>query len=90
MNWKYTDSTNTVVFRVTDLGSESCFISEISDWIAAGNIPDAADPPAINTPTVIIPATPLEARRVLLGDSAIGLTDAQVDAIFHLAQTIGN
>lgn len=58
-------------------------------WIAEGNIPDAADP-LITNPASLIPTTPLAARRVLLGDSAIGLTDTQVDAIFHLAQTIGN
>ena len=43
-NWKYTDSTNTVVFRTLDNGSmESCLASVLEE----GNIPEPADiPPA--------------------------------------------
>ena len=46
MNWKFTDATNTVVFRVNEDGSgESCLIEAISDWLAEGNMPDPVDPP---------------------------------------------
>ena len=44
MNWKYTDATNTVVFR-NNGKYESCLVSAIADWIALGNTPDPADPP---------------------------------------------
>lgn len=45
-NWKYTDSTHKIVMRILDSGSvESCLVSEISDWIDAGNIPDPVDGP---------------------------------------------
>ena len=44
-NWKYTDATNTVVFRTLDNGAmESCLVSVIADWIAEGNTPEPADP----------------------------------------------
>lgn len=43
-NWKYTDSSNTVVSRTLDSGAfESCFTSVIADWIAEGNIPNPTD-----------------------------------------------
>jgi len=45
-NWKYTDGTNNIVTRTLASGGlESCFVSEIADWIAAGNTPDPADGP---------------------------------------------
>jgi hypothetical protein len=40
-NWKFTDATNTVVFRE----NESCLVSAIADWIAEGNTPEPADVP---------------------------------------------
>lgn len=41
MNWKFADPTNQVVYRIHGDGSiESCVVSEISAWIAAGNTPD--------------------------------------------------
>jgi len=43
--WQYTDSTNLVVFRITDSGAmESRAIDdvEIAAWLAAGGIPLAA------------------------------------------------
>ena len=47
-NWKYTDATNTVVFRTLDNGSmESCLVSAIAEWLSEGNTPNPADiPPA--------------------------------------------
>ena len=47
-NWKYTDATNTVVFRTLDNGGmESCLVSAIAEWLSEGNTPDPADiPPA--------------------------------------------
>ena len=43
-NWKYTDATNTVVFRTFDNGStESCLVTAMPE----GNTPEPADiPPA--------------------------------------------
>ena len=43
-NWKYTDATNTVVFRTLDNGStESCLVTAMPE----GNTPEPADvPPA--------------------------------------------
>jgi len=47
-NWKYTDETNTVVYRTNAVGAmESCFASSISDWLSEGNIPEPADLPSI-------------------------------------------
>jgi hypothetical protein len=58
MNWKYTDATERVVMRVLENGAtESCLVSVISDWIAAGNTPDPADIPATVVPQSV---TPLE------------------------------
>jgi len=47
-NWKYTDATNSVVFRTLDNGGmESCLVSVIADWLSEGNTPEPADiPPA--------------------------------------------
>lgn len=43
-NWKYTDTSNTIVSRILDSGAyESCFVSSITDWIEAGNMPTPAD-----------------------------------------------
>jgi hypothetical protein len=46
-NWKFTDTTERVVFR----DNESCLTTAIADWIAEGNTPEPADP--IN-PNVLI------------------------------------
>lgn len=46
LNWKFTDSTNTVVFRINDDGScESCLVEAIAGWLAEGNTPDTSGPP---------------------------------------------
>ena len=45
MIWKFTDSTNKVVYRINDDGScESCLVEVIADWLSEGNTPDPADP----------------------------------------------
>ena len=45
MIWKFTDATNTVVYKINDDGScESHLVEVIADWIAEGNTPDPADP----------------------------------------------
>jgi len=40
-NWKYTDTTNKIVWR----GQDSCLVEAIADWLAAGNTPEPADLP---------------------------------------------
>lgn len=60
-SWKYTDNTMAVVTRALDSGEvESCLVSVIADWVAAGGIPLPPDAAAI--PTVV---TPLQARLAL-------------------------
>jgi hypothetical protein len=45
MIWKFTDATNTVVYRINDDGScESHLVEVIADWLSEGNTPDPADP----------------------------------------------
>jgi len=45
MIWKFTDSTNKVVYRINDDGSwESCLVEVIADWLSEGNTPTSADP----------------------------------------------
>jgi hypothetical protein len=45
MIWKYTDSTNKVVYRINDDGScESHLVEVIADWLSEGNTPEPADP----------------------------------------------
>lgn len=42
MTWQYTDSTNTVVFRInSDGGIESHLanVTQIQEWISEGNVP---------------------------------------------------
>lgn len=46
-NWKYTNATNTIVFRVWSNGTmESCIATrpDVVAWVAAGNTIEAADP----------------------------------------------
>ena len=45
MIWKFTDATNTVVYRINDDGfSESHLVEVIADWLSEGNTPTPADP----------------------------------------------
>lgn len=54
-NWKYTDSTNTVVARINVDGSgESKLVTEIDDWIAEGNTPEPAFTPAELAQQVVV------------------------------------
>lgn len=47
--WKYTDADNRVVSRTTENGStESCLVSAINEWIAAGNAPLPYEPPKLS------------------------------------------
>lgn len=49
MSWKFTDSSHQVVARVAEDGrEESCSVSAIADWLAAGNTPLPADQPSID------------------------------------------
>lgn len=74
--WKYTDATNTVVFRTLDNGGmESCLVSALPE----GNTPEPADPPA---PVVIASVTMRQARLALL---AAGLLDDVATAIAGIA-----
>ena len=58
MIWKFTDATNTVVYRINDDGScESCLVEVIADWLSEGNTPTPADP--IPEPVELTPAEKL-------------------------------
>lgn len=65
--WKYTDPTKRVVFRINaDGSSESCMVSAIADWLAAGNTPQPADPlpdPAIAAALAELTALDLKSIR---------------------------
>lgn len=64
MNWKYTDSTNKVVYRTLKSGGmESCLVEAIADWLADGNTPEPADVP--------IPPQPLDQIRAIESTAAV-------------------
>lgn len=78
MIWKYTDSTNRVVFRTTDNGGmESMLVEakEIQDWLSEGNTPEPADP--IPTPE-ITQVTMRQARLALLQAGLLDAVEAHV------------
>lgn len=82
MNWKYTDATNTVAYRVLADGSvQSCLVSAISN-----GTPDPADPPtpaqiAVATKTIKDAADAAAANGDALVVLVAGLTPAQVDTL---------
>lgn len=83
-NWKYADETKMVVFRGTDGGgSESCLVSEIIGWLAAGNLPEPADP-------IIIPMTAslsmAQARLALLASGHLDVVIAGISSMPREAQ----
>ena len=44
MIWKFTDATNTVVYRINDDSScESHLVEVIADWLSEGNTPEPAE-----------------------------------------------
>lgn len=78
-HWKYTDSSNQVVTRLTDNGAqESCLVEVIQEWIDLGNTPDPADLTVPEPPT----ATPDQLRAAL---ASLGMGESALNALFTAA-----
>ena len=75
MIWKFTDATNTVVYRINDDGScESHLVEVIADWLEAGNTPEPADIPPVVIPTLSM----RQARLALLGAGLLDEIEAAI------------
>ena len=73
MNWKFTDSTNTVVCRVNDDGScESCLFSALPE----GTVVEAADP----HPLPVLVASKYKLRLALLQFGLLDDVEAFIEA----------
>lgn len=73
--WKYTDADNRVVSRTLENGStESCLVSAINEWIAAGNTPLPYEPPPVDRkPIILAELAALDLRKIRpisMGDTA--------------------
>lgn len=86
INWKYTDATNTVVFRTLENGMmESCLVSAIAEWLSEGNTPDPADPIIIPVPTTV---TMAQAQLALLAAGHLDDVEAAVTQMPREAQIL--
>lgn len=76
--WKYTDNSNSSIFRVLDDGTQEsllCNSDEFIAWLAAGNSPEPADPVTPAVPTVV---TMRQARLALLHAGLLGTVNSAV------------
>ena len=77
-NWKFTDNTNSVVFRTNDAGlMESCLVEAIADWIAEGNTPEPADITVTVIPSIV---SMRQARLALLQAGLLSTVNAAIAA----------
>jgi len=82
MNWKYTDSTNIVVYRVNENGSmESCLISVLPQ----DTVIDPADIPLVVIPTEV---SMRQARLALFQQGLLAKVQTAIDGLTEPTKTV--